>query len=295
MASGRLILPITEPTLDSSGLVAPGATLSIYEDGLTSGTLASLFADAALTVPITNPQTSDSAGRFYDQTTVIWADDSMAYGAVLDIPGGGTLTYENIYTLGAATNTSGFAPIDSPHFTGVPTAPTPALNDSSGKIATTSYVQGQAFAPLNSPTFTGVPAAPTASPGTNTTQIATTAFVTSAITASGTAGYFQSTNITVTPGSNGSVSHGLGVNPKRAQAYVICTSAINGIAVGSVIPVGMNHDQGGDHGPMISIVDDSTTIKYQFPNSTILVLNASGVAFNATSSNFALIIRAWAN
>ena len=36
-------------------------------------------------------------------------------------------------------------------------------------------------APINSPEFTGVPTAPTASAGTNTTQIATTAFVTSAI------------------------------------------------------------------------------------------------------------------
>lgn len=33
------------------------------------------------------------------------------------------------------------------------------------------------YAPLASPTFTGVPSAPTAALGTNTTQIATTAFV----------------------------------------------------------------------------------------------------------------------
>ena len=38
-----------------------------------------------------------------------------------------------------------------------------------------------AGAPLNSPAFTGVPTAPTAALGTNTTQIATTAFVTTAI------------------------------------------------------------------------------------------------------------------
>jgi hypothetical protein len=38
-----------------------------------------------------------------------------------------------------------------------------------------------AFAPLNSPAFTGIATAPTAPPGTNTTQIATTAFVTNAI------------------------------------------------------------------------------------------------------------------
>jgi hypothetical protein len=37
------------------------------------------------------------------------------------------------------------------------------------------------FAPLNSPAFTGIPTAPTAAAGTNTTQIATTAFVTTAI------------------------------------------------------------------------------------------------------------------
>lgn len=36
-------------------------------------------------------------------------------------------------------------------------------------------------APLASPTFTGIPTAPTASPGTNTTQLATTAFVTTAV------------------------------------------------------------------------------------------------------------------
>ena len=36
---------------------------------------------------------------------------------------------------------------------------------------------GSYYAPLASPTFTGVPTAPTASSGTNTTQVATTAFV----------------------------------------------------------------------------------------------------------------------
>lgn len=40
-------------------------------------------------------------------------------------------------------------------------------------------------APVNSPTFTGTPSAPTAPAGTNTTQIATTAFVTSALSGAG--------------------------------------------------------------------------------------------------------------
>lgn len=41
--------------------------------------------------------------------------------------------------------------------------------------------EGGAGAPLESPAFTGIPTAPTAAPGTNTTQIATTGFVKAAI------------------------------------------------------------------------------------------------------------------
>jgi microcystin-dependent protein len=42
-------------------------------------------------------------------------------------------------------------------------------------------VQGSGIAPLTSPAFTGVPTAPTAAVGTNTTQLATTAFVQAAL------------------------------------------------------------------------------------------------------------------
>lgn len=175
MASGRFILPITEPIINSADQLAVGSTLTVYNTG--TMTLASLFSDAGLTTPIANPQTANSAGRFYDQTTVIWADAAIAYDATVHIPDGETLTYAEIYLLGAATNTSGFAPINSPNFTGVPTAPTPSSSDNSNKIATTAFVKAQGYAPLNSPAFTGVPTAPTAAPGTNTTQIATTAFV----------------------------------------------------------------------------------------------------------------------
>lgn len=44
-------------------------------------------------------------------------------------------------------------------------------------------VQGSGIAPLTSPAFTGVPTAPTAALGTSTTQLATTAFVTTAVAA----------------------------------------------------------------------------------------------------------------
>lgn len=175
MASGRLILPLAEPVLTATGLPNSGATLSVFISG--GDTLASLFADAGLATPIANPQTSDSAGRFYDQSTLIFADATQAYDATLTETDGETFTYSDLYLLGAATNNVGFAPINSPAFTGTPTAPTPALNDNSQKLATTAFVQGQAYAPLASPNLTGLPTAPTAGDITNDTQIATTAFV----------------------------------------------------------------------------------------------------------------------
>jgi hypothetical protein len=80
---------------------------------------------------------------------------------------------------------AGMAPLDSPQFTGVPTAPTALAGDVSHQLANTEFVTlalgASGFAPINSPAFTGLPTGPTAAPGTNTGQLATTAFVTEAI------------------------------------------------------------------------------------------------------------------
>ena len=71
------------------------------------------------------------------------------------------------------------ASINSPAFTGTPTAPTASAGTSTTQVATTAFVTtaDNLKANINSPTFTGVPSAPTASAGTNTTQLANTAFV----------------------------------------------------------------------------------------------------------------------
>jgi hypothetical protein len=100
------------------------------------------------------------------------------------------------------------ANLASPTFTGVPLAPTAAVDTNTTQIASTAFVLAQASAttpvvngtaaigtstrfaradhvhptdtsraPLASPTFTGVPASTTAAVDTNTTQVATTAFV----------------------------------------------------------------------------------------------------------------------
>ena len=82
------------------------------------------------------------------------------------------------------------APIDSPEFTGVPTAPTAPLGTNTTQLATTEFVARalepansgvDSRAPIDSPALTGMPTAPTALPGTNTTQIATTEFVTTGL------------------------------------------------------------------------------------------------------------------
>lgn len=72
-----------------------------------------------------------------------------------------------------------YATLESPDFTGSPTAPTPADTDDSTRIATTAFIKSilEDYAKLASPTFTGTPKAPTASTTTNSTQIATTAYV----------------------------------------------------------------------------------------------------------------------
>lgn len=106
----------------------------------------------------------------------------MAIEAVSDIVKDG---------VSAFSSGSGGAPLDSPAFTGVPTAPTPALGTNTTQIATAALVENaivnlysqvdSTFAKQASPVFTGTPTAPTATAGTNTTQIATTGFVQAAI------------------------------------------------------------------------------------------------------------------
>ena len=84
------------------------------------------------------------------------------------------------------------APLNSPAFTGTPTAPTATGGTNTTQIATTAFVTSAlgpylmastasaSYAPLASPALTGTPTAPTQTAGNNTTRIATTAFVTAA-------------------------------------------------------------------------------------------------------------------
>lgn len=111
---------------------------------------------------------------------------------VVSIPQAGpnapTIVYSNGTDLyNANVSTAGLAPINSPHLTGTPTAPTAAATSNTTQIATTAQVHAAilaaiaGLAPLASPTFSGVPTVPTAAPGTNSLQAASTAFVQAAV------------------------------------------------------------------------------------------------------------------
>jgi hypothetical protein len=142
-----------------------------------------------------NPVLGDASTRI---ATTMFVDESVEdlRNFILDQISGGI-------------NLPGYAPINSPNFTGIPTAPTANPGTTTGQLATTAFVQAAVVAAttgvasfntrtgavvftaadlnsvggalLASPHFTGTPLAPAPAPGTNTTQIATCAFVLSQI------------------------------------------------------------------------------------------------------------------
>lgn len=83
--------------------------------------------------------------------------------------------------LGNVANETKATMFTSPAFTGIPTAPTPAVATNNTQVATTAFVKAQGNAPLVSPVFTGTPTAPTPAVGDNSTKLATTAFVKTAV------------------------------------------------------------------------------------------------------------------
>jgi hypothetical protein len=138
------------------------------------------------------------------------------------------LTTADITAAGGATQAglTGYAPLLSPVFTGVPRGPTATAGTNTTELATTAFVTAAVVAsttgvsqfngrtgaitltaaditaaggaPLASPAFTGTPTAPTPAPGDSDTSIATTAFVTAAIGAAGGVASFNGRNGAVT-------------------------------------------------------------------------------------------------
>lgn len=177
------------------------------------------------------------------------------------------------------------APITSPSFLGVPTAPTAANGTNTAQIATCAFVLANAgsggggvpsdnfplvdgvaapgigteysrwdhvhplptaFAPINSPTFTGNPTAPTPAPGDNDTSIATTAFVANAVTAAG--GLLPSNN---DPLMDGTADAGVGtaasrddhVHPSDTTRAPLVSPAFTGVPTAPTATAGTNTTQ----------------------------------------------------
>lgn len=81
--------------LDASGNPLSGATLTIYNANTT--TLTSVYSDAALSTPLTNPVTADSAGRFAQ----IFAAEGTTVDMTLKTSAGVTVvTYEDAVFVG---------------------------------------------------------------------------------------------------------------------------------------------------------------------------------------------------
>lgn len=82
MASGRLLIPSWMPALDSDGNPIAGVKAYFYVNLTT--TLAPVYANEALTVPLTNPVAANSSGRF----PAIWADGDDLYSVAIEAPYG---------------------------------------------------------------------------------------------------------------------------------------------------------------------------------------------------------------
>jgi hypothetical protein len=121
-----------------------------------------------------------STGRFEKWNGSAWVDAVATFTfPALSVAGTlavtGAATFSGTVTLAAnpATNLQAAtkqyvdsadtlkANLAGPTFTGVPTAPTAAVDTNTTQLATTAFVIGQAYAKLASPTFTGTVTAPT--------------------------------------------------------------------------------------------------------------------------------------
>jgi hypothetical protein len=147
--------------------VASGAKLFTYAAGTT--TKQATYSTSTGT-PNTNPIILDANGE-----CVCYLDSNLEYdfwfcpSTDTDPP---TNPYWTVGSVGFGNMINGLAPLNSPAFTGTPTAPTATVGDSSTDIANTQFVQ---TAITNA--FSNNPTVPTPSAGDYSTKIATTAFV----------------------------------------------------------------------------------------------------------------------
>jgi hypothetical protein len=217
-----------------------------------------------LMVPTPAASTADPAPDPQTVVNIAWVENYLSTSAgfateswVLSQIATGTVTMFNgrqgpvTLTLTDVTGVGG-APVSSPQFSGVPTAPTAVAGSSTGQLATTAFVMtavsnatagvasfngrtgvvtlnstdltNAGGALIASPIFTGVPQAPTAAAGTNSNQLATTAFVAAAVSAAGGVTSFNARTGAVTL-TIGDVT-GVGGAPINSPAFTGTPTAV---------------------------------------------------------------------
>lgn len=122
----------------------------------------------------TTPDTTDSSTKLATTAYV----QNQAYAKLSGATFTGDISLNKRIFVGEDVSfNSNLAVIGNTNLLGNTYAQTPSTGDNSSLVATTAYVQSQAYSKIDSPEFTGIPTAPTAQYGTNSTQIATTEFV----------------------------------------------------------------------------------------------------------------------
>src|ERR1700686_977902 len=130
-----------QPSPSSGGIVAGNA---FAPTGLTGATQITSFVGGVATV-------APTTGTFAVGDFVVSRNGKMFVCTAAGTPGTwvepASITY---------------APLASPTLTGVPAAPTAAVDTATTQLATTAYVINQAYSKLASPTFTGTVIVPAA-------------------------------------------------------------------------------------------------------------------------------------
>lgn len=191
-ANCRFVQGVIEALLCSGSVVTSfngrGGAITLTADDITLAATAPGAMPRAVTPPLYDASTRIATTLFVDESLDAFQDWVMREINIAITP-----------------NLAPYAPLASPAFTGVPTAPTANPGTTTGQLATTAFVQNAVAAatagvssfntrtgavtliagditaaggaPINSPNFTGVPLAVTAATATSTQQLATTAFV----------------------------------------------------------------------------------------------------------------------
>lgn len=102
---------------------------------------------------------------------------------------------------------------------------------------------------------------------------------------------FKSGNQPYVTNGSGSVGHGLGRKPSKLSAYLVCTTAQDGWAVGDEMEVGaFNYFNNASYG--ITFWADATNIYWRLAaNGLVLISKVNGTTFVAAPANFALRLR----